>query len=139
MRRNTILVADDFAVFRRFIQSMLQEKGFQNVAEASDGVDAVAKAAHLHPDLVLLDIRMPNLDGIKAAAQIRTISPQAKILFLSTFTDPDIVQSALGDGAAGYICKSEMNRELLPAIEAALEPCGAPGGTIPTATRSGEG
>lgn len=131
MRRDTILVADDFAAFRRFIQSTLKQNGFQNVAEASDGVDAVAKAAHLQPDLVLLDIRMPNLDGIKAAAQIRTVSPEAKILFLSILTDPDIVQLALSDGAAGYIRKSKMNRELLPAIEAALEPGGAPGGTIP--------
>ena len=111
---------------------MLKENGFQNVAEASDGVDAVAKAAHLQPDLVLLDIGMPNLDGIKAAAQIRTISPEAKILFLSILTDPDIAQSALSDGAAGYIRKSEMNRELLPAIEAALDPGRAPDATIPT-------
>ena len=108
----------------------MKENGFQNVAEASDGVEAVAKAAHLHPDLVLLDIRMPNLDGIKAAAQIRTRSPKAKILFLSIFTDPDIVQLAVSEGAAGYVPKSEMHRELLPAIEAALEGGGVRGRTI---------
>ena len=131
-RGNTILIADDFAVFRRSIRLTLKENGFQNVAEASDGVEAVAKAAHLHPDLVLLDIGMPSLDGIKAAAQIRTISPETKIVFLSIFTDPDIVNSALRDGAAGYVHKSEMNRELLPAIEAALERGEVPGRTIPT-------
>lgn len=119
-RANTILIADDFAAFRRLIRSKLEENGFQIVAEASDGVEAVAQAAHLHPDLVLLDIGMPNLDGIKAAAQIRTVAAESKILFLSQFTDPAIVQSALSDGAMGYVYKSEIIRELLPAIEAAL-------------------
>jgi len=120
-RGNSILIADDFAAFRGFVRSKLEENGFQNVAEASDGVEAAAKAAHLHPDVVLLDVAMPNLDGMKAAAQIRAVSTESKILFLSLYNDHDIVQSALSDGAMGYICKSEVNRELLPAIEAALE------------------
>jgi len=90
------------------------------VTEASDGLEAVTKAAELQPDLVLLDIGMPNLDGIKAAAQIRSVAPEAKILFVSGNTDPDIVQSALSDGARGYVSKSEMGRELLPALEAVL-------------------
>ena len=119
-RANTIVIADDFAPFRRFLRLELQDNGFQNVAEASDGLEAVAKAADLQPDLVLLDIGMPNLDGIKAAAHIRSVAPEAKILFVSENTDPDIVHSALGEGAAGYVCKSEMSRELLPAIEAVL-------------------
>jgi len=99
---------------------MLQENGFQNVVEASDGFEAVAKAAELQPDLVLLDIGMPNLDGIKAAAQIRSAAPESKILFVSQNTDPDIVQAALSDGARGYVYKCEISRELLPAIEAVL-------------------
>ena len=119
-RTNTIVVADDFAPFRRFLRLALQENGFQNVAEASDGLEAVAKAADLRPDLVLLDIGMPNLDGIKAAAQIRSVAPEAKILFVSANTDPDIVHSALSDGAKGYVCKSQINSELFPAIEAVL-------------------
>ena len=119
-RANTVVIADDFAPFRRFLRLQLQENGFQNVAEASDGLEAVAKAADLQPDLVLLDIGMPNLDGIKAAAQIRSVAPESKILFLSENTDPDIVQSALSDGAGGYVCKSHMSHELLPAIEAVL-------------------
>jgi DNA-binding NarL/FixJ family response regulator len=119
-RANTIVIADDFAAFRRLVRSMLQESGFQNVAEAADGLEAVAKAAKLQPDLVLLDIGMPNVDGIKAAAQICSIAPESRILFVSQNTDPDVVQSALSDGARGYICKSDISRELLPAIEAVL-------------------
>jgi len=119
-RANTIVIADDFAAIRSRVRSMLQENGFQNVTEASDGFEAVAKAAELQPDLVLLDIGMPNLDGIQAAAQIRSVAPESKILFVSQNTDPDIVQSALSDGARGYVCKSEISRELLPAIEAVL-------------------
>jgi len=120
-RANTIVIADDFAAFRSFVRSKLQENGFQNVAEASDGLEAVAKAAELQPDLLILDIGMPNLDGIKAAAQIHSIAPESKILFVSQNTDPDIVQSALSDGAGGYVCKSEIDHELLPAIEAVFE------------------
>lgn len=120
-RDNTIVIADDFAAFRRFLRLVLQENGFHNVAEASDGLEAVAKAAELQPDLVLLDIGMPNLDGMKASAQIRSVAPEAKILFVSQNTDPEIVRAALSDGAGGYVCKSELNRELLPAIEAVLE------------------
>jgi len=74
LKSNKILIADDFAAIRRIIRSKLHENGFHNVAETSDGMEAVALAVDLHPDLVLLDIDMPNLDGIKAAAQIRSRS-----------------------------------------------------------------
>jgi len=117
---NTIVIADDFAEFRRFVRSRLQGNEFHIVAEAADGLEAVAKAATLQPDLVLLDIQMPKLNGLEAAAQIRSTAPQSKILFLSQNTDPDIVQSAMSDGAAGYLCKSKINRQLVPAIESAL-------------------
>jgi DNA-binding NarL/FixJ family response regulator len=125
-RPNTVLVADDFKAFRRVIQSKLKQNGFQNVAEASDGVEAVAKAADLHPSLIILDIGMPNLDGIKAAEQIRSVVPNVKILFLSQYSDPDIMQAALNAGAAGYVRKSEMDLQLLPAIEAVLRTKGLP-------------
>ena len=117
---NTIVIADDFAEFRRLVRSKLQGDGFHIVAEAADGLEAVAKAAMLQPDLVLLDIQMPKLNGLEAATQIRSIAPQSKILFLSQNTDPDIVQSAMSDGAAGYLCKSKINHQLVPAIEAAI-------------------
>ena len=116
----SIVIADDFAEFRRFIRSKLRGNGFHVVAEASDGLEAVAKAAELQPDLVLLDIQMPNLNGLEAAAQIRSVAPKSRILFVSQNTDPDIVQAGMSDGVAGYLCKSKVNRELVPAIEAVL-------------------
>lgn len=80
----------------------------------------MAKAAELQPDLVLLDIGMPRLDGIKAAARIRLLAPQSKVLFVTQNVDPDIMQSALSDESRGYVWKSEIERELLPAIGAVL-------------------
>jgi len=120
LRKDTVLIADDFVAFRWFVRLKLQEQGFQTVVEASDGLEAVAKAADLQPDLVLLDIAMPALNGIDAAVQIHSVAPQSKILFVSQNTDPDVVKSALSDGALGFVRKSEINRELLPAIEAVL-------------------
>jgi len=116
----TIVIADDFPGFRRLVRSKLRGSGFHILAEASDGLEAVAKARRLQPDVVLLDVQMPNLNGLAAAVQIRSTAPNSKILFLSQNTDPDIVQSAMRDGAAGYLFKSTINRELLPAIKAAL-------------------
>ena len=108
---NTIVIADDFAEFRRFVRSKLQGDGFHIVAKAADGLEAVAKAAVLQPDLVLLDIQMPKLNGLEAATQIRSIAPQSKILFVSQNTDPDIVQSAMSNGEAGYLCKSKITQD----------------------------
>src|ERR1700747_2385426 len=101
-----IVIADDFGEFRRFIRLKLLENGFQIVAEAADGWEAVAKVAEFQPNLVLLDISMPKLNGIEAAAQIRSIAPKSVVLFVSQNTDPEIIQTALRDGAAGYVCKS---------------------------------
>ena len=69
---------------------------------------------------VILDIQMPKLNGLEAATQIRSIAPQSKTPFVSQSTDPDIVHSAMRDGAARYLCKSKISRELVPAIEAAI-------------------
>lgn len=118
---STVLIADDYAAFRSFLRRKLGEKGFRSIVEAEDGLEAVAKAAELQPDLVLLDIAMPKLSGIEAAARIHLLAPQSKVLFVSLNTDSDIVQSALSDGARGYVLKSRIERELLPAIEAALQ------------------
>jgi DNA-binding NarL/FixJ family response regulator len=119
-RANPVLIADDFEAFRRYLRARLWQAGFQTVVEASDGLEAVARAAELQPALVLLDIGMPNLDGLRATIRIRSVAPQAKVLFVSQHSDPDIVQAALSHGAAGYLCKFGINDELLPALEAVL-------------------
>src|SRR5215510_7366276 len=97
----TVVIADDFVPFRRLIRSKLPTNGFQIVAEASDGLEAVSRTAELQPDVVLLDIMMPRLNGLQAAAQIRRVAPASRILFVSQNSDPDIVQSAMSHGAAG--------------------------------------
>jgi DNA-binding NarL/FixJ family response regulator len=116
-----VLAVDDFESFRRFSASQLGKRPeLQIIGEASDGSEAVQKAAELQPDLILLDIGLPKLNGIEAARQIRRHSPDSKILFLSQDSSVETVQAALDTGAAGYIVKSDAGRELLPAIDAIL-------------------
>ncbi len=114
-----ILIADDFEDWRRQVHLLLQARpAWQVVAEASDGSEAVQKAEELKPDLILLDIGFPNLNGIEAARQIRQRSPNSKIIFLSQNSELDIVRAALGAGALGYVRKIDARRELLPAVDA---------------------
>ena len=102
-----ILVVDDFEPWRRFVSSTLQQADLEIVLEVRDGLEAVYKAESLGPDLILLDIGLPTLDGIKAARRIRDVSPNSKILFLTEQSSPDIAQEALGAGGAGYVVKSD--------------------------------
>jgi DNA-binding NarL/FixJ family response regulator len=92
----------------------------QIVGEASDGLEAVRRAEELKPDLVVLDIALPTLNGIEAARQIRTLSPESKVIFLSQESSPDVVQEALSTGAWGYVVKARAGSDLLAAIEAVL-------------------
>ena len=118
---SSILVADDFEGWRRQVHSLLQVRSaWQVIAEASDGSEAVQKAEELKPDLIVLDIGLPKLNGIEAARRIRQRSPSSKIVFLSMYNSPDVVQAALGTGALGYVLKSDARRELLPAMDAVL-------------------
>jgi len=118
-----ILIVDDFEKFRRYLCSVLeQDPRFQIVGQACDGMEAVQKAAELKPDLVLLDVGLPRLNGVLAARQMRKVAPLAKILFISQEFSFDVVKAALrsGAGALGYIQKLNVARELLPGIEAVL-------------------
>jgi len=116
-----VLLVDDFEAFRRFVVSALGTRPeLQIVGEASDGLEAVKKAEELQPDLILLDIGLPMLNGIEAARRIRERCPQSKILFISGNSSIDVVQGALATGAAGYVVKANAGRELLTAIEAVL-------------------
>jgi DNA-binding NarL/FixJ family response regulator len=92
----------------------------QIVGEGADGVEAIEKARELQPDLILLDIGLPKLDGIKAAVKIRECAPKARILFFTENSSPDIAEEAMRTGAGGYVVKAGAAQDLLPAIEAVL-------------------
>jgi DNA-binding NarL/FixJ family response regulator len=117
-----ILVVDDFEPWRQHICSTLKARQeLQVVGEAFDGLEAVHKAEGLKPDLILLDIGLPNLNGIVVARQIRKLAPESKIIFVSQESSPDVVQEALNLGALGYVLKVRAGTDLLAAVEAVLE------------------
>ena len=117
-----ILVVDDFEPFRDFVSSTLKKlPEVQITAEVSDGMEAVQKAQELRPDLVLLDIGLPTLNGIEAARRIRELSPRSKILFLSASDSKEMVEAALRLGAHGYVLKLDAQRELLAAVESVVQ------------------
>jgi DNA-binding NarL/FixJ family response regulator len=116
-----ILLVDDFEPFRHFVSSILDgEPQLQVVGEVSDGLDAVEKTAELRPDLILLDIGLPTVNGIEAARRIRELAPRSRIVFLTQESDPDVVREALDLGAAGYVLKTQVGSDLLVAIDAAV-------------------
>jgi DNA-binding NarL/FixJ family response regulator len=116
-----VLVADDHRDWRNQVRFLLQVRPeLQVIFEASDGSEAVQKAGELKPDLILLDVGLPNLNGIEAARRIRKISPKSKIVFLSVDNSLDVVQVALSTGAQSYVYKARAQNDLLPAIDAAL-------------------
>jgi DNA-binding NarL/FixJ family response regulator len=114
------LVVDDGEGFRRFLCSTLMATTeCEIVGEASDGLQAVSQAEKLQPDLILLDLGLPTLNGIQAARRIRQLSPNSKILFVSQNSSPEIAEGALKVGALGYLVKSDMT-ELTSAISTVL-------------------
>jgi DNA-binding NarL/FixJ family response regulator len=117
-----VLVVDDFEPFRSFVCSTLKQKPeLEVVCELSDGLAAVQKAAELKPDLILLDIGLPGLNGIEAGRQIRNLVSDSKIIFLTQESSEDVVQAALGLGARGYVVKTRAGSDLLAAVEAVLQ------------------
>ena len=117
-----VLVVEDFAPFWQFIRSTLAERSdVQVIGEVADGLEAVRKAELLEPDLVLLDIGLPTLNGIEAARQIRKLVPASKIIFVSQESSCEVVEEALNLGAWGYVLKERTANELLPAVKAVLE------------------
>ena len=115
-----VLVVEDFAPFRRFIRSALERiPNLQVVCEVCDGLQAVQKAEELKPDLILLDIGLPTLNGLEVARRIRTVAPGSKIIFVSQESSVDVVEEALRLGW-GYVLKSRAASELLPAVKSVL-------------------
>lgn len=120
MRDYRILEVEDFEGFRRFVCSVLQQRAEFQVTEASNGLEAVQKAEELQPDLILLDIALPELNGLEVAKRVGKLAPEIKILFLSQESSRDVVREALSLGALGYVHKPRCQTDLLPAIDAVL-------------------
>ena len=107
--------------FRDFVRSKVEERSeLLVICEVSDGLDAVESAVALKPDLILLDIGLPSLNGIEVARQLRELAPQSRIIFLSQEKSPVIVKEAITLGAWGYVFKSDAEFDLLPAIDAVV-------------------
>jgi two-component system nitrate/nitrite response regulator NarL len=116
-----VLIVDDFDPWRGFLFEQLRQRpNIRIIDQASDGLEAVQKAEDLQPDLILLDISLPALNGIAAAREIRKRAPKSKILFVSASSDADIVESALSAGGHGYVLKLDAATCLWPGIEAVL-------------------
>lgn len=127
-----VLVVEDYERFRRFVCSTLGKRDdFKIVGEAADGLEAVHKAEELRPDLVLMDIGLPRLNGIEAARRIIALLPECKIVFLTQEDSAEVVEAALSLGAHGYVIKARAESELLLAVDAARE-----GGQFFSAVRS---
>lgn len=120
--KTRVVLVDDYEPWRGFERShILSTEDLQIVGEAADGEEAIQKCQQLQPDLILLDISLPTLNGIEAARRIAQVAPNSKILFVSENRSPDIAEEALSTGAAGFVIKSDAARELLPAISAVLD------------------
>jgi two-component system nitrate/nitrite response regulator NarL len=120
--RLRVLIVEDNAPFLELIRSILGRRtDLEIIGEASDGMEAVQKSEELQPDLILLDIGLPSLNGIEAARRIRKLVPKSKIVFLSQESSPDIVRCALDLGAMGYVAKSNASCDLLVAVNAAVQ------------------
>lgn len=118
---NRLLVVEDSEPFRKFICSTLGKRPeFQIVGEITDGLEAVQRAQELQPDIIVLDIGLPSLNGIEVARRIRKQSPGSKILFVSQETSADVVQEALDTGARGYVVKTDAGSDLLEGLNAVL-------------------
>jgi NarL family two-component system response regulator LiaR len=120
MDKITILIVDDHAVVRQGLRTFLElQADMAVVGEASNGLEAVEQARRLLPDLVLMDLVMPHLDGIEATRRIRALSPTTQVLVLTSFTEDDKVFPAIKAGALGYLLKDVTPGDLIKAVQAA--------------------
>ncbi|WP_137022965.1 response regulator, partial [Streptomyces albus] len=114
-----VLLADDEAMIRAGVRAILASAAdIEVVAEAADGHEAVETAQRHRPDVCLLDIRMPRLDGLRAAAELRRTCPDSAVMMLTTFSEDEYIATALGSGAAGFVLKSGDPMELLAGVRA---------------------
>lgn len=116
-----VVIADDHHLVRQGIRALLERsQEVEVIGEASDGLEAIAKVEELQPDLVIMDISMPQMDGIQATEQISKMGVPTQVVVLSMYSKPSIVQQVLRKGARGYLLKSSISEELLLAIHTAL-------------------
>jgi DNA-binding NarL/FixJ family response regulator len=116
-----VLVVEDYEPFRRVICTMLDRMpGLQIVGDVSDGIEADRKAEELQPDLVLMDVGWPPLNGLMSVRRIRTLSPASKIIVVTIESSSEVVEAALSLGAAGYVVKTRIARDLPAAVDAVL-------------------
>jgi DNA-binding NarL/FixJ family response regulator len=115
-----VLIVDDHEGWRRGVSSVLRSHRWRVVGEAGDGVEAVDQASALCPDVILLDIELPKMTGLEAAARILAAEPTSRILFVSGHRTWDIVEAAFAAGGRGYLLKGDVGHELLPAMSAIL-------------------
>ncbi|MGD0224317.1 MAG: response regulator transcription factor [Terriglobia bacterium] len=119
MTRTRILIADDFPLFRKGVREFLEtQPGYEVVGEAATGREALVKAKHLKPHVVILDISMPELNGLEATREILKAVPETEVLVLTLHESEDLVHKVLEAGARGYVLKSDAEPTLLEAIEA---------------------
>jgi DNA-binding NarL/FixJ family response regulator len=117
-----VLIVDDFESFREVTCRLLQGRfNDWTITEASDGCEAVRNAQQLRPDLILLDIGLPKMNGMNAARKMRIVSPNSKIIFVSQETSLDVIEECLRLGASGYVSKGRVGTHLLNAIDAVLQ------------------
>jgi DNA-binding NarL/FixJ family response regulator len=117
----SVLLVDDFEPCRNMVALILKEEsGYEIVGQAADGLEAVQKAEEFKPDLVVLDIGLPEINGIEVARRIRRCSPDSTILFLSGNSDPEVAREALRTGARGYLHKFDLVLELAAAAKTVL-------------------
>ena len=116
-----ILVVDDYQVARRTIRSLLTWHSMHVCGEAENGKQAVEKVKELHPDLVLLDINMPVMNGVQAAYEIRRIAPSTKIIFFTIHDSPETIAATRAIGADAFIAKASAGTELIPAVRRLLD------------------
>jgi len=117
-----ILAVDDFQIWQDFLKEIFaSERDFELLTFVGDGLEAVQKAAELRPDVILMDLSLPGINGLEATRRIRSVSPNSKVLFLSEHHGHDLVAAAFEAGASGYVLKSDSNSDLVVGIRGILE------------------
>ncbi|GAB4442222.1 MAG: response regulator transcription factor [Anaerolineae bacterium] len=119
MSKIKVLIADDHGVVREGLRNTLEREGFQVVGEATNGFEAVERAGTLQPDVILLDIRMPDMDGLQALVQIKAAHPRISVIMLTTYANPGYLARAVKAGAAGYLSKEIDPNRIPQAVRAA--------------------